>query len=269
MRIVTANVNGIRAATRRGGLPWMAQVEADVIALQEVRATTEQLVAELATGLTGWHIAHTEAEAKGRSGVAVLTRVEPLAVRVEVLTPEFATSGRWLEVDLATESGTVTIASVYVPSGEADTPKQLEKYRFLDAMGERLQQLAQGGGHALIVGDLNVAHREIDLKNWKGNLKKAGFLPQERAYFDRWLDADHPAGGWVDVQRRLVGQIPGPHTWWSWRGQAFVNDAGWRIDYHLATAGLAERAHSAQVGRADSYDARWSDHAPVVVDYHL
>jgi exodeoxyribonuclease-3 len=117
-------------------------------------------------------------------------------------------------------------------------------------------------GHALVCGDLNVAHREVDIKNWKGNIGKAGFLEDERAYFDRWFDRH-----WVDLGRRLGGEGPGPYTWWSWRGQAFDNDAGWRIDYQIATPGLAGRASAVRIGRAPSYAERWSDHAPVVVDF--
>ncbi|MDR3202363.1 MAG: endonuclease/exonuclease/phosphatase family protein, partial [Bifidobacteriaceae bacterium] len=122
---------------------------------------------------------------------------------------------------------------------------------------------AAGGGAAVVCGDLNIAHREADLKNWRANRDRAGFLPAERAYVDRWLDGL----GWVDVGRRLAGDVAGPYTWWSWRGQAFANDTGWRIDYQLATPALAERAREFRVDRAQSYDRRWSDHAPLTVVY--
>jgi exodeoxyribonuclease III len=260
------NVNGVRAASRHGGLSWLAEQQADIIALQEVRATTAQLVTELAASpLADWQVAHTESAAKGRAGVAIISKVAPLEVRLDCLTSEFRDSGRWLEADFAVDGGQLTVASVYVPSGEAKTPKQDEKYRFLVAMEDRLKVLAERS-HSLILGDLNVAHQEQDLKNWKGNLKKAGFLPEERAYFDRWLAAESP---WVDVHRNLHGPGPGPYSWWSMRGQAFDNDAGWRIDYHLATSKLATQASAAVVGRAASYDTRWSDHAAVMVDYRL
>ena len=140
-----------------------------------------------------------------------------------------------------------------------------EKYAFLELVSARLAELAASGGHVVVAGDLNIAHREVDLKNWKGNLKSAGFLPEERAYLDRWFDDL----GWVDLGRRLGGEGPGPYTWWSNRGQAFDNDAGWRIDYQLATPGLAATATEATVERAASYDTRWSDHAPLVVTYDL
>jgi exodeoxyribonuclease-3 len=125
--------------------------------------------------------------------------------------------------------------------------------------------LAAPGRHVLLTGDLNVAHREADLKNWKGNLAKSGFLPRERAWFDHLLDDL----GWVDVVRALAGEGPGPYTWWSWRGKAFDNDAGWRIDYQIASPALGALAVKAEVDRAPSYAERWSDHAPVVVQYDL
>ena len=166
--------------------------------------------------------------------------------------------------------------SAYVHSGEADTPKQVEKYRFLDAMEARLPELAAHSELALVVGDLNVGHRTLDIRNWKGNVKRAGFLPDERAYFDRFVGAedadDYNRGaglGWVDLGRRFAGEVEGPYSWWSWRGKAFDNDTGWRIDYQLATPALADAAVAYTIDRADTYDARWSDHAPVVVDYAI
>lgn len=268
LRVVTANVNGVRAAARRGGLEWLAAQEPDVLCLQEVRASDEQLAQALdAAGLGDWAVAHTEAAAKGRAGVAVVTRDRPLDVRYGVGQAEFEGTGRWAEVDLATAAGPLTVVSAYVPTGEADTPRQEEKYRFLDAMDARMRALRGDGDRlAVVMGDLNIAHREADLRNWRGNLKKSGFLAGERAYLDGWLGDD---GGWVDVQRSLAGEGPGPYTWWSWRGQAFDRDTGWRIDYQLATRPLGERAVKAVAGRAESYAERWSDHAAVVVDYDL
>lgn len=265
MRLITANVNGIRAAARRGGLTWLAAQDADVLSLQEVRASDEQLRALLAdSGLAGWHLAHSPSStAKGHAGVAILSRVPFRTVRA-LPHDVFAGQGRWLEVDIETASGPVTVASTYVHTGEALTPRQDEKYAFLALVEERLAEWSSAGRHAVLTGDLNIAHTEDDLKNWKGNLGKAGFLEGERAILDRWFGAHV-----VDVHRRLHGPGPGPYTWWSWRGRAFDNDAGWRIDYHLATRPLAERARAAQVGRAPSYAERWSDHAPVTVDYDL
>jgi len=259
--VVTANVNGVRAALRRDGLAWLARLDADVICLQEVRADDEQLHACLAdAGLGRLHAAHAAAHLAGRAGVSVLTKLPATSVRVGL--PSFDLAGRWIEVDLQTPDGPMTAVSAYVHTGEADTPKQDEKFRFLDAMTARMTELAQrsssGLGEAVITGDLNVAHREVDLKNWKGNRGKAGFLPQEQAYFDRWF-----ASGWTDLGRLHGGDGPGPYTWWSWRGKAFDLDSGWRIDYILSTDGLTERSVKAEVGRSATYGERWSDHAPV------
>lgn len=267
MRVITANVNGIRATARRGGLTWLAAQRADVITLQEVRASDAQLRATLeAGGFGAWHVAHAPSSLAGRAGVAVLSRVEPVGVRMGVGGEEFAEAGRWVETDVPAEDGrVVTVASVYVHTGEAGTPRQGEKQRFLEAAGERLAGWAGAGRYAVLTGDLNVAHRDEDLKNWRGNRGRAGVLPEERACLDRWVGEI----GIVDVHRRLAGPGPGPYTWWTWRGQAFDNDAGWRIDYQLATADLAATAVRAEVGRAAAYAERWSDHAPVTVDYAL
>jgi exodeoxyribonuclease-3 len=265
MRLITANVNGIRAAARRGGLTWLAAQRPDAITMQEVRAGDHDVEKALSdAGLGDWHVAHTEAVHKGRAGVAVVTRDEPTRVALEVGDPEFADSGRWAEADLLTPAGPLTIVSAYVHAGEAGTERQLAKYRFLAAIERRLAEFAAADRLAVLTGDLNVAHHEHDLKNWKGNLAKSGFLPEERAVFDRWQ-----AAGWVDVTRHLHGPGPGPYSWWSWRGKAFDSDAGWRIDYHWASPALARHATAARIGRAAAYDQRWSDHAAVLVDYDL
>ena len=265
VRLITANVNGIRAAARRGGLAWLQSQDADVLTLQEVRASDEQLRAVLAeSGFGDWHVAHSPSTAaKGHAGVAVLSR-RPFADIRTLEDEAFAVQGRWIEVDLAGSSGTVTVASTYVHTGEALTPRQDEKYAFLDLIEKRLQTWGSMNALAVVTGDLNIAHTEPDLQNWKGNLGKAGFLDAERALLTRWCETHV-----VDVHRALYGPGPGPYTWWSWRGKAFDNDAGWRIAYQLATPALAGRAVSARVGRADSYALRWSDHAPVVVDYDI
>ena len=268
LTVVTANVNGVRACARRGGLEWLGASGADVMLLQEVRASDDQLTDVLGdAGLGHLHVAHTEATSKGRAGVAVLSVAEPEAVRVGVGDAEFAESGRWVEMDLPSAVGPLTVVSVYVHTGEADTPRQEEKYRFLDAMDRRMATLrrraARRGGHVIVGGDLNVAHTEMDIKNWRGNRGKAGFLPEERAYLDRWL----ARGTWTDLGRTLGGPGPGPYTWWSWRGRGFDTDGGWRIDYLLATAGLAGRAVSAEVAKAATYAQRWSDHAPLTARF--
>ncbi|UKA63837.1 exodeoxyribonuclease III [Arthrobacter sp. FW306-04-A] len=268
LRIATVNVNGIRAAYKKGMAEWLEPRDVDILCLQEVRAPDEvvhQLIGE------GWHILHAEAEAKGRAGVAIASRQEPTSTRVGIGDDYFATTGRWVEADYVVRDGggkdtTLTVVSAYVHSGEVDTPKQVDKYRFLDVMITRLPELAKHSEHALVVGDLNVGHTELDIKNWKGNTKRAGFLPEERAYFDRFFGDEI---GWRDVHRGLAGNVDGPYTWWSQRGKAFDTDTGWRIDYHMATPGLAAAALSAVVDRAPSWDTRFSDHAPLVVDYQL
>jgi exodeoxyribonuclease-3 len=268
LRIATVNVNGLRAAYKKGMAEWLAVREVDILTLQEVRAPdaiVHKLLGE------GWHILHSEAEAKGRAGVAIASRDEPIATRDHIGDDYFAMAGRWVEADFrvtdaAGKPAQLTVASAYVHSGEVDTPKQVDKYRFLDVMSTRLPELSKHSDHALVTGDLNVGHTELDIKNWKGNVKRAGFLPEERAYFDRFFGEEI---GWKDVHRGLAGNVNGPYTWWSQRGQAFDNDSGWRIDYHMATPALAAAAVSAVVDRAPSWDTRFSDHAPLVVDYRL
>ena len=267
LTVVTANVNGIRAAARRGGLEWLAASRADVLCLQEVRATDEQVAEVLDdAGLGHLHVAHTEASAKGRAGVAILTMAPHRAVRLGFGGSEFVDSGRWLEVDVDSALGPLTVASTYVHTGEAgDVDRQAEKYRFLDAIETRLTELSRPRArrHAIVCGDLNVAHTQNDIKNWRGNRGKAGFLEDERAYLTRWFDDL----GYVDLGRRFGGAGAGPYTWWSWRGRGFDTDGGWRIDYVIASAKLAARATGAVVGKAPSYAERWSDHAPLTVTF--
>lgn len=266
MRLISANVNGIRAAARRGGLDWLREQHADVITLQEVRAADDQLLKVLAdAGLGDWHVTSAPGRTKGHAGVAVLTRQPPVRTTSDIGPVEFTDAGRWVEVDVRGPDGPVTVISTYVHTGEARTPRQDEKMRFLDAVGSRLAALAAGGGYAVLTGDLNICHSADDLKNWKGNAGKSGFLPEEQAHLDRWV-SDH---AYVDVHRELHGPGPGPYTWWSWRGKAFDNDAGWRIDYQFASEPLARLATRAEVGRATAYALRWSDHAPLTVDYDL
>ncbi|SER52310.1 exodeoxyribonuclease-3 [Mycobacterium sp. 88mf] len=262
LTVSTINVNGIRAAVKQrstdnlGLLPWLKETEADVVCLQETRADDEQLSDALAPALAdGWNVASAEPHVKGRNGVAVLSR-HPIEASRLLVSDEFEAHGRYLEVDTAG----VTVASVYVPTGEAETDRQLEKERFMATIAARMAELH--GRDAVLCGDWNIAHTENDIKNWKGNVKKAGFLPSERAWLTELLGT-----GWVDVVRVLHPDVAGPYSWWSWRGKAFDNDAGWRIDYHLASPTLAGRATSAWVDRAELYALRWSDHSPVTVSY--
>lgn len=264
LKVSTVNVNGLRAAAKKGYVEWLAAGDADVVCLQEVRAEPQQL-SDAVRHPEGWYAAYAPAAAKGRAGVALLTRREPDEVRVGFGAPEFQDSGRYLEADLPG----VTVASLYLPSGEVGTDRQTEKERFLAAFLPYLRDLrersAAAGREVLVCGDWNIAHQEADLKNWRANRKNSGFLPEEREWLTRVLTA--PDGGYVDVVRQLHPDQSGPYTWWSYRGRAFDNDAGWRIDYAMATEGLARRAVKAEVERAATHADRWSDHAPVTVTF--
>jgi len=273
LSIATVNVNGIRAAYRRGMDQWLARRRPDIVLLQEVRAPNE-IAAEL---LDGWHLALAPSEHKGRSGVAIASRFPIQQVRTglgDIDATDAVHTGRWLEADIAVPDGesttprVITVVSAYLHSATNTPEKQhtmRAKFAHLDEVTRRLQELIDSPTPALVAGDLNIAHRNEDLKNWKGNLNTAGFTPEERAYLTRWFDEI----GWLDVGRALEGDVVGPYTWWSWRGQAFNNDAGWRLDYHLANRALAPAARTHQVDRASDYALRFSDHAPVVVTYEL
>ncbi|RZU62151.1 exodeoxyribonuclease-3 [Zhihengliuella halotolerans] len=264
LRVASVNVNGIRAAYKKGMADWLVDRDVDVLNLQEVRAP-DAIVRELIG--EGWHVVHAEASAKGRAGVAVASRDEPVAVREHIGEVYFADAGRWVEADFQIGGETLTVASAYVNSGELGTQKQDDKYKFLEAMIVRLPQLKAASDHVLVTGDLNVCHTPRDIKNWKPNHnKRAGVMDEEIAYFDRFFGEEI---GFKDVARELAGDVDGPYSWWSYRGQAFDNNAGWRIDYHMATPGLLAKAGNAVVDRAPSYDTRFSDHAPVVVDYQF
>ncbi|AMO60318.1 exodeoxyribonuclease III Xth [Mycolicibacterium phlei] len=265
LTVSTINVNGIRAAVKQrsaenlGLLHWLSETGADIVCLQETRADDEQVAKALAPAVAeGWQVATAEPHIKGRSGVAVLSR-HPIDDARLLESDEFRSHGRYLEVDTAG----VTVASVYVQTGEADTPFQQEKERFMATLAERMEVLRTAGREAVVCGDWNIAHTERDIKNWKGNLKKSGFLPNERQWVTELLET-----GWVDVVRRLHPDVEGgPYSWWSWRGRAFDNDAGWRIDYHLVTPGLAARAVSGGTEKPAAYALRWTDHAPVTVTF--
>lgn len=296
LTIASVNVNGIRAAVKQrnednpGMHAWLEQTDAEVVLLQEVRATVDESIKALQPALdAGWHYVGAPAAAKGRAGVGILSRAPLGDVRVGF--GSFPDSGRWLE---GTYEG-VRVASLYLPSGSAGTEKQDEKYRFLDEFSDILDQRADEFEDMVIGGDWNICHRREDLKNWKTNQKKSGFLPDERAFMDSVFGAfpeetgqEKPGLGeyfgvvdyegrtirtaatdprWFDVARRLQPEGDGPYTWWTFRGQAFNNNAGWRIDYQAATASMLERAERSWVDRAPSVETRWSDHSPLNVTY--
>jgi exodeoxyribonuclease-3 len=261
MRIATVNVNGVRAAMRKGGAEWLDATGADVVALQEVRAPDGVLRALFEPA---WSVVHDESEMPGRAGAALLVRgeVRDPVVGLPGLAAEPSHSGRWAEATVGSPHGDVRVVSVYIHAGQVGTPKMDAKYAFLDGMTERLRALLATHERVVVVGDLNIAHTPRDIRNAKGNLKTAGFLPQEREYLDRWL-----AAGWIDVHRALSGDVDGPYTWWSQRGKAFDNDVGWRLDYEFASPTFAAAAARARVDRAASWDTRWSDHAPLVIEF--
>lgn len=264
LTVSSVNVNGLRAAAKKGFLEWLSGTDADVICMQETRAEADQLP-DAARAPEGWHTLLAPSTLKGRAGVAVYTRTEPESTRVGFGSAEFDESGRYAEVDLPN----VVVGSLYLPSGDVGTPRQDEKERFMKAflpyLAELRDRAAAAGKEALVCGDWNIAHQEIDLKNWKANRKSAGFLPEER----EWLSEVFGETGYVDVFRNLHPEGPGPYSWWSYRGKAFDNDSGWRIDYQVATPGLATQATHAWIERAPTYDQRWSDHAPVTVTYDM
>lgn len=262
LTVSTVNVNGVRAAAAKGLIDWLAATDADVVCLQETRVGLDQLPEQLREPV-GWHTVFAESAVKGRNGVAVLTREAPSEVRIGFGVDEFDASGRYVEVVLPG----LVVGSLYLPSGDVGTPRQDEKERFMAGFLPHLADLsdkaAANNGDVLICGDWNIAHQPADLKAWKTNQRNSGFLPEERA----WLSRVYDEAGYVDVVRELHPDVTGPYSWWSYRGKAFDNDAGWRIDLHVATRNLADRATTARVERADSYAERWSDHAPVTVAY--
>jgi exodeoxyribonuclease III len=270
MRIATVNVNGIRAAVRRGFVDWLVERDCDLIALQEVRSPSDLVPIEASTG---YHFAYHPGNRAGRNGVALLSRTTPTAVREGFGHRSFDAEGRYLEADYDLCGWRVRVGSLYLPKGGRadDTPEELQRYQrklaFMRSFRPyltraRLAAKAEGR-EFLVMGDFNIAHTRADVRNWRGNQKSVGFLPEERD----WLGTIQSPRTLVDVVRQLRPDQDGPYSWWSWMGNAFNNDTGWRIDYHFATPDLARAATTGGTDRAASYEARISDHAPVVVDY--
>jgi exodeoxyribonuclease-3 len=254
-RVISVNVNGIRAAARKGFFEWLSAMEPDVVCIQETKAHRHQL-ADRCFAPDGYHCYYEDALRKGYSGVAIYSRHPPEGVVRGFGVEEFDNEGRYLEVRL----GKLRVVSLYLPSGSAGEARQASKFRFLEAFVPHLQQLGQSGVDYILCGDWNIAHREIDLRNWRSNRKNSGFLPEER----KWLDELFGTHNFVDAFRVINGE-PDQYTWWSNRGRAWEKNVGWRIDYHVITPALAGR-----VRRADIYKARrFSDHAPLTIDYDL
>ncbi|WP_168562201.1 exodeoxyribonuclease III [Rhizobacter sp. SG703] len=255
-RLVSLNLNGIRSAATKGLLPWAESIGADCMGVQEVKAQA----ADIAGRFERVHDMHGHfhfAEKKGYSGVGVYSRKTPSDVVVGFGSPEFDAEGRYVELRFDTPQRKLSIISCYFPSGSSGEERQLAKFRFLALMTPYLQQL-KAEREFILVGDVNIAHKEIDLKNWRSNQKNSGFLPEERAWMTHTLDEL----GLVDVFRTLNPK-PEQYTWWSNRGQAWAKNVGWRLDYHLATPALAAKALREHI----YLEQRFSDHAPLIIDY--
>jgi exodeoxyribonuclease-3 len=255
LRIISANLNGIRSATTKGFFPWLAKQDADFVCLQELKAQAADMSAEMLQP-PGMHGYFHYAEKKGYSGVGIYTRIPADKVIVGLGYADIDSEGRYLEVQL----GNLSVISLYLPSGSSSEERQAVKYTVMDRFYPHLASLLANGRDVVICGDWNIAHKEIDLKNWRGNQKNSGFLPAERA----WMTQVFDELGWVDVYRRLHPDTTDAcYTWWSNRGQAWAKNVGWRIDYQIASPALAAKAVSTSVYK----DERFSDHAPLLVDY--
>ncbi|MEY4564635.1 MAG: hypothetical protein RLZZ618_3912 [Pseudomonadota bacterium] len=255
-RLVSLNLNGIRSAATKGLLPWAEAIGADCMGVQEIKAQAADVAGrfERLHDLTGhFHFA----QKKGYSGVGVYSRKTPSDVIVGFGSEEFDAEGRYLEVRYDTPERKLSIISCYFPSGSSGEERQLAKFRFLALMTPHLLQL-KAEREFILVGDINIAHHQIDLKNWRSNQKNSGFLPEERAWMTHTLDEL----GLVDVFRRLNDKAE-QYTWWSNRGQAWAKNVGWRLDYHLATPALAALARTESI----YLEQRFSDHAPLIIDY--
>jgi exodeoxyribonuclease-3 len=255
MRIISLNANGIRAAERKGFFVWLAQQNADFICIQETKAQTEQLTAD-AFWPKGYHCSYCDAEKKGYSGVAIFSKQQPDQIIKKIGWPEADQEGRYIEAQI----GKLSVISLYLPSGSSSEQRQAVKFDFLDKFQPLLREYSQNGRQYIICGDWNIAHKQIDLKNWRGNQKNSGFLPEERAWMDQLLEQEN----WIDAFRTL-NQEPDQYTWWSNRGQAWAKNVGWRIDYHMLSPNLAGTAIATSIYK----DERFSDHAPLIVDYNL
>jgi len=255
LRILTLNLNGIRSATTKGFLGWLSTQGADIVCLQELKAQEADLTEAMRVP-DGCHSWFHCAEKKGYSGVGLYARRPPDQVVAGIGNAEFDAEGRYLRADW----GNLSVISLYMPSGSSSPERQEAKVRFMDEFFPHLDKLLASGREIVICGDWNIAHREIDLKNWKSNQKNSGFLPEERAWLTRVFDEL----GWVDVYRHLYPDVgPDAYTWWSNRGQARAKNVGWRIDYQIATPGIAAKAVLAGVYK----ERRFSDHAPLMVEY--
>ncbi|MBU9265470.1 MULTISPECIES: exodeoxyribonuclease III [Burkholderia] len=253
LRVITANLNGIRSAAKKGFFDWLGDQKADCVCVQEIKVSADDLPAEFAAphGFTG-HFHH--AEKKGYSGAGLYTRREPDDLIIGYGSSEFDSEGRYVEA----RYGKLSVISVYVPSGSSGEERQQAKFRFMAEFMPHLAELKAKKREVILCGDVNIVHKEIDIRNWKSNQKNSGCLPEERA----WLTQLFDEVGYVDVFRTLDPR-PDQYTWWSNRGQAYAKNVGWRIDYQIATPGVAGTAKQTSIFR----DIKFSDHAPLTVDY--
>lgn len=255
MRIITANTNGIRSAAQKGFFTWLQQQDADVVCIQETKAQEHQLQDPVFRP-AGYHCYYFDAQRKGYSGTALYCKEKPLRV-IRGLGWELADSeGRYIQADFAG----VSVASIYFPSGSSSDEAQARKDLFLETIVEHFKAMRRKRREFIFCADWNICHREIDLKNWRGNRKNSGFLPHERA----WLDTLYDDIGYVDAFR-VINQEEDQYTWWSNRGQARAKNVGWRLDYQVVTPGLVDKIQSASIYR----DERFSDHAPLIMDYAI
>lgn len=252
-RIVSINANGIRAAARKGFFDWMHVVKPDVVCVQETKAQVEQLIDPVFFP-DGYHCYYVDAEKKGYSGVAIYSRHKPDKVTTEMGWDLADQEGRYVQVDL----GKLSVISLYLPSGTSGDVRQEFKYEFLDVFLEQLKSFRRKRREFIICGDWNIAHTKKDIKNWRGNQKNSGFLPEERDWMTQLFDEV----GFVDAFR-VVNQEDDQYTWWSNRGQAWAKNVGWRIDYQVITPGLADKVKAVDIYK----DERFSDHAPLIIDY--
>ena len=253
LRVITLNLNGIRSATSKGFLRWLQRQKADIVCVQELKAQAADMTAEMLAprGFNGYF---HYAEKKGYSGVGLYAKKQPDRVSEGIRVREFDAEGRYLRADF----GKLTVISVYLPSGSAGEHRQQSKFRFMAEFYPHLDKLAREGREFIVCGDWNIAHQEIDLKNWRGNRKNSGFLPEERT----WLTQVYDELKFIDVFRR-IDQRAEQYTWWSNRGQAYAKNVGWRIDYQVATPGIGGYARKVKIYK----EQRFSDHAPLIIDY--
>jgi exodeoxyribonuclease-3 len=255
VRVITLNLNGVRSASAKGFFPWLARQRADVVCVQELKARAADMTRQMLAP-RGFYGYFHYAEKKGYSGVGLYARRQPDVIVEGLGIPDIDAEGRYLQADF----GPLSVVSLYLPSGSSSEERQQVKFAFLERFFPHLARLRASGREVILCGDWNIAHREIDLRNWRSNQKNSGFLPEERA----WLSQVFDKLGWVDVYRRLHPDTTGEaYTWWSNRGQAWAKNVGWRIDYQIATPCIAARAVRAAIYKA----RRFSDHAPLTIDY--